>query len=256
MSEKRPNVPKLRFPGFTEPWEQRKLGEVANRVTRKNEGLESQLPLTISAQYGLVDQETFFKKRVASKDLSRYYLMKEGEFAYNKSTSSESPWGAVRRLDRYKSGCVSTLYIVFEVFGVEPQFLATYYETDRWFKGVCSIATEGARNHGLLNIAPADFFKTTLSIPTTTDEQRQIGTFFSSLDDLITLHQRKEHPHEKAPKIKCIRKARRIGLFWVLAEASHRYCLNIVSRLSKRRSLFILCLHNVEERLFYLMPLS
>lgn len=93
-------------------------------------------------------------------------------------------------------------------------------------------------------------------------EQRRIGAFFQQLDHLITLHQRKRnsrqkgHPNEKAPEIKCIRKARRIGLFWVLAEASHRYCLNIVSRLSKHRSLFILCLHNVEERLFYLMPLS
>ena len=115
MSEQKPNVPKLRFPGFTDPWEQRKLGEVANRITRKNENLESQLPLTISAQYGLVDQGVFFKKRVASKDLSSYYLMKRGEFAYNKSTSSVSPWGVVKRLDRYEKGCVSTLQIIYQL---------------------------------------------------------------------------------------------------------------------------------------------
>ena len=165
---------------------------MANRVTRKNENLESQLPLTISAQYGLVDQGAFFKKRIASKDLSSYYLMKRGEFAYNKSTSSVSPWGVVKRLDRYEKGCVSTLYIVFEAHGLEPQFLATYYETDRWYKGVRSIATEGARNHGLLNIAPMDFFMTTLLAPSAVEEQRQIGAFFRSLDDLITLHQRKQ----------------------------------------------------------------
>ena len=67
-------------------WEQRKLEDIANRVTRKNEG-ESDLPLTISSQYGLVDQRTFFNNQVASKDMSGYYLLRKGEFAYNKSTS-------------------------------------------------------------------------------------------------------------------------------------------------------------------------
>ena len=53
------------------------------------------------------------------------------------------------------------------------------------------IAAEGARNHGLLNIAPDDFFKTVLAIPSSPHEQQAIGSFFSRLDDLITLHQRK-----------------------------------------------------------------
>ncbi len=79
------NVPELRFSGFADPWEQRKLGDITRRVTRKNENLESQLPLTISAQYGLVDQTEFFNNRVASSDLSGYYLLHKGEFAYNKS---------------------------------------------------------------------------------------------------------------------------------------------------------------------------
>ena len=83
-------------------WEQRKLEDIANRVTRKNEG-ESDLPLTISSQYGLVDQRTFFNNQVASKDMSGYYLLRKGEFAYNKSTSGDSPWGAVKRLVRYVS---------------------------------------------------------------------------------------------------------------------------------------------------------
>ncbi len=186
------SVPELRFPGFTDPWEQRKLGDIADRITRKNKNLDSELPLTISAQYGLVNQEEFFKKRVASKDLRGYYLVKRGEFAYNKSTSSESPWGVVKRLERHESGCVSTLYIVFATKEINPQFLATYYETDRWFKGVRAIATEGARNHGLLNISPADFFKTGLYVPCSEHEQEAIGAFFQQLDSLITLHQREE----------------------------------------------------------------
>ena len=78
--------PKVRFKGFTDDWEQRKLGEVVERITRKNENLISELPLTISAQYGLIDQNEFFDKRVASKDVSGYYLIYKSEFAYNKST--------------------------------------------------------------------------------------------------------------------------------------------------------------------------
>ena len=183
-------VPAIRFAGFTDPWEQRKLEDIANRVTRKNEG-ESDLPLTISSQYGLVDQRTFFNNQVASKDMSGYYLLRKGEFAYNKSTSGDSPWGAVKRLVRYEKGCVSTLYICFGLDGADPDFLVTYYETDRWYKAVQMIAAEGARNHGLLNIAPNDFFDTALILPPSREEQGLIGLFFARLDDLITLHQRK-----------------------------------------------------------------
>ena len=89
--------PSYRFAGYTESWVEKKLGEIVERITRKNKNLESDLPLTISAQYGLIDQETFFNKKVASKDVSGYYLLKKGEFAYNKSYSSDYPWGAVKR---------------------------------------------------------------------------------------------------------------------------------------------------------------
>ena len=184
-------VPQIRFTGFTDPWEQRKLGEVARRVTRKNENGDSDLPLTISAQYGLVDQRTFFNSQVASKDMSGYFLLHRGEFAYNKSTSTDSPWGAIKRLEKYDMGCVSTLYICFELLSGDSDFLVTYYETDRWYKSVQLIAAEGARNHGLLNIAPDDFFETQICIPKRIDEQRRIGAFFDRLDSLITLHQRK-----------------------------------------------------------------
>lgn len=186
--------PDLRFPGFTEPWEHRKLGDLAERVTRKNTNNESSLPLTISAQYGLIDQMEFFGKRIASHDISGYYLLYNGEFAYNKSTSGDAPWGAVKRLDRYENGAVSTLYIVFAIKDVEQtdsDFLACYYNTNLWHSGVQAVAAEGARNHGLLNIAASDFFNTTLSIPSDIEEQRMIGAFFNKVDDLITLHQRK-----------------------------------------------------------------
>ena len=188
------NTPNIRFKGFTDDWEQRKLEEIVERVTRKNQDLVSELPLTISAQYGLIDQNEFFDKRVASKDVSGYYLIYNGEFAYNKSTSTDAPWGAIKRLDKYENGVLSTLYIVFKIRNeeeVNSDFLVTYYDTSNWHKDIQAIAAEGARNHGLLNIAPADFFKTELMMPQDIDEQKKIGDYFKSLNDLITLHQRK-----------------------------------------------------------------
>ena len=187
------SVPEIRFKGFTDAWEQRKLGEVVERITRKNENLESTLPLTISAQYGLINQNEFFDKRIASKDVSGYFLVRNGEFAYNKSTSSDAPWGAIKRLDRYESGVLSTLYIVFKISDerkTSSDYIVTYYNTDLWHKGIQAIAAEGARNHGLLNVAPADFFETNLTMPKDYAEQQQIGSFFQQLDHLITLHQR------------------------------------------------------------------
>ena len=175
---------------FATTWEQRKLGDVAHRVTRKNEEGMSDLPLTISAQHGLVDQRDFFNSQVASRDMRGYYLLERGEFAYNKSTSSDSPWGAIKRLTEYEKGCLSTLYICFGLDEGDPDFLVTYYETSRWHRGIRMIAAEGARNHGLLNIAPGDFFETELTLPGKIEEQEAIGALFRKLDSLIALHQR------------------------------------------------------------------
>ena len=196
-------TPKIRFSGFTEDWEQRKLGEIAERIIRKNEKLESTLPLTISAQYGLIDQNEFFDKRIASKDVRGYYLIKKGEFAYNKSTSVDAPLGAIKRLDKYKNGVLSTLYILFKIIddtSTSSDYLVTYYATDLWHRGIQSIAAEGARNHGLLNIAPNDFFETMLSIPLNISEQKKVGDFFISLNHLITLHQSKLDKLQKIKK--------------------------------------------------------
>ena len=188
------DVPEIRFKGFTDAWEQRKLGELVERVIRKNTNNESTLPLTISAQYGLVDQITYFNNRVASRDVSNYFLVLNGEFAYNKSTSDGYPFGAVKRLDLYEKGVLSTLYIVFAPKSdqkINSDFLTIFFDTDRWHKGVAERAAEGARNHGLLNISAEDFFEIPLSVPCDITEQSKIGAYFKQLDNLITLHQRK-----------------------------------------------------------------
>ena len=192
---------KLRFRGFTDSWELRKLGEITEKITRKNQSLESLLPLTISAQHGLIDQNSFFNKQIASKDVSGYYLIKNGEFAYNKSYSNAYPWGAIKRLDLHDKGVLSTLYIVFKPTNVESNFLVSYYSADNWHKEVSIRAAEGARNHGLLNISPQDFFETKLLIPNKYEEQEKIGVFFKKLDNLIIFNQDKINRLKNVKKI-------------------------------------------------------
>lgn len=192
MSKEKRRVPKLRFPGFTEDWEQRKLSQFTARVTRKNGG-QSDLPLTISAQDGLVDQRKYFNRQVASRDMSNYYLIKKGEFAYNKSYSEGYPFGAVKRLNYYDIGALSTLYILFEITdkNISSDFIVSYYMTHLWYKEISKRAAEGARNHGLLNISTEDFFDSELNIPNSIEEQVKIGNFIKEFDKFITLHQRK-----------------------------------------------------------------
>ena len=135
--------------------------------------------MTISAQYGLVDQITFFNKTVASVDLSGYYLLYNGDFAYNKSYSNDYAWGAVKRLDKYEKGCLSSLYFVFRPTDkVDSDYLTHYFETSKWHKGISDIAGEGARNHGLLNMAVDDYFATKHSLPSLS-EQKKIACFLN-----------------------------------------------------------------------------
>jgi sau1hsdS1 len=184
-------VPEIRLDGFEGEWVEKRLKDISKRVTRKNNDLVSERALTISAQFGLIDQEEFFQKKIASKDVSGYYLIKKGEFAYNKSYSTGYPLGAIKRLDKYENGVLSTLYILFKAVDVDSDYLAHYYESDKWHQEVSMCAAEGARNHGLLNIAPADFFNTRLVVPKELEEQRAIGSYFSNLDNLINSHQEK-----------------------------------------------------------------
>src|SRR5699024_3896840 len=177
--------------GFSEDWEQEKLKNVVERVTRKNNG-KTDLPLTISAQDGLVDQRHYFKRQVASKNMDNYILNKKGEYAYNKSYSKDYPFGAIKMLKKYYYGALSTLYIVFKATNISPRFLESYYESHYWHKEINKIAAEGARSHGLLNLSTQDFFKTNIKIPSTSDEQLKISNIVNQLDSLITLHTKKE----------------------------------------------------------------
>lgn len=182
-----PNVPTLRFAEFTDEWEKYELSHFVTRITRRNKNNKSSLPLTISAQYGLVDQISFFNKTVASVDLSGYYLLYNGDFAYNKSYSNDYAWGAVKRLDKYEKGCLSSLYFVFRPNdNVDSDYLTHYFESSKWHKGISNIAGEGARNHGLLNMSVDDYFATKHCLPSL-PEQKKIARFFNAITRRIEI---------------------------------------------------------------------
>ena len=181
--------PKLRFPGFDEPWKAEKLSDFAERVTRKNTNNETSLPLTISSKDGLVDQISYFNKTVASKDMSGYYLLKNGEYAYNKSYSVGYDFGSVKRLDRYDMGALSTLYICFALKKHDSDFIKAYFDSLKWYREIYMISAEGARNHGLLNVPTDEFFDTKHYIPRDSAEQRKIADFMIALERRIEAQQ-------------------------------------------------------------------
>ena len=181
--------PKLRFPGFDEPWRVERLSDFADRVTRKNSKNETDLPLTISSKDGLVDQVSYFNKTVASKDMSGYYLLKNGEFAYNKSYSVGYDFGSIKRLDRYPMGALSTLYICFALKKHDSDFIKAYFDSLKWYREIYMISAEGARNHGLLNVPTDEFFDTKHYLPENTEEQRKIADFLITLERRIEAQQ-------------------------------------------------------------------
>ena len=178
-------MPELRFPEFRDEWKKEKLSDFVVRVTRKNKDNQSNLPLTISSKDGLVDQVTYFNKKVSSKDMSEYYLLKNGEFAYNKSYSVGYDFGSIKRLDMYGEGALSTLYICFALKKHNSDFIKTYFDSLKWYKEIYMIAAEGARNHGLLNVPTEDFFDTVHALPKSIDEQTKIADFLTLLEQRI-----------------------------------------------------------------------
>ena len=159
-------------------------------MTRKNSANETDLPLTISSKDGLVDQISYFNKTVASKDMSGYYLLKNGEYAYNKSYSVGYDFGSIKRLDRYPMGALSTLYICFALKKHNSDFIRAYFDSLKWYKEIYMISAEGARNHGLLNVPTDEFFETQHILTENVDEQEKIAQFISLVERRIEAQQR------------------------------------------------------------------
>jgi len=191
---------KTRFKEFGKPakdgelpegWEENKLREVFERITRKNTENNTNV-LTISAQQGFVNQEKYFNKQIASEKLTNYFLLKKGEFAYNKSYSNGYPLGAIKRLDNFDKGVVTTLYICFCLFPnrYSSDFIKFYFDAGPLNRGLVKIAHEGGRAHGLLNVTPNNFFGLQLKLPPT-KEQTRIATVLTTADKEIEILNKK-----------------------------------------------------------------
>ena len=176
--------PMCRIEGFGQALSTYKMSDFSSRIATKNKDSKCSLVLTIAAQYGLVNQESFFNKSVASENLTGYYLLHKGEFAYNRSYSAGYDWGTVKRLDNYDEGVLSTLYICFKINEtiVDSDYLAYYFESTKWHRGLSDIAGEGARNHGLLNVSMADYFNTKHRFPVI-EEQKTIAKILNAITE-------------------------------------------------------------------------
>ena len=173
-----------------EGWKKVELGECFSRLVRKNDEGNTNV-LTISAQHGLISQEKFFNKSIASEDKSNYFLLEKGDFAYNKSYSAGYPFGAIKSLEKYEKGIVSPLYICFKKTADNkcPEYFLHYFEAGLANNEICAIAQEGARNHGLLNISTDDFFKIKILLPPL-PEQQKIAEILSTQDKIIELKEK------------------------------------------------------------------
>jgi type I restriction enzyme S subunit len=168
-------------------WKIEKFEKIFKRVVTKN--IENNLNiLTISAQHGLINQQDFFNKSVSASNVTGYYLLKKGDFAYNKSYSKGYPMGAIKRLCKYEKGVVSTLYICFNIKdNSNADFYEHYFESGKINKQIHKIAQEGARNHGLLNLSVIEFFKDIDIMKPHIREQEKIASFLNEITKQITL---------------------------------------------------------------------
>ncbi len=178
---------KTKLGWLPEDWDVVKFSSIFKKINRKNNEGNTNI-LTISANYGLVSQDKYFNKLVASENTSNYFLIQNGEFAYNKSYSKNYPMGAIKLLEKYSKGIVSNLYICFsmnENLPYKVNFFKFYFDAGCLNKEIYKIAQEGARNHGLLNMSTADFFNTKLAVPKNILEQEKIAEVLSCWDDGI-----------------------------------------------------------------------
>ena len=179
---------KKRLTGFNGEWKRLHMKEVFDRVIRKNTEVNTNV-ITISAQRGFVRQTDFFNKTIASDILDNYFLVKKGEFCYNKSYSNGYPWGATKRLTDFEKAVVTTLYICFKIKDTRQSsgdFFEHYFEANLLDIGLRKIAHEGGRAHGLLNVTPRDFFDLKVTVPDF-DEQIAIANVLHISDNEITL---------------------------------------------------------------------
>ena len=188
---KKEQVPAIRFQGFADPWEQRKLSEVADKVTEKNTDLTVQETFTNSAEFGVISQRDFFDHDISNaENIGGYYVVRDEDFVYNPRISVTAPVGPVNRNKLGRNGVMSPLYTVFRTHDIDTTYLEWFFKSSYWHPFMFFNGDSGARSDRF-SIKDAVFFEMPIPVPKK-EEQRQIGAYMDALDHLITLHQREE----------------------------------------------------------------
>ena len=191
MSKEKRRVPKLRFPGFTEDWEQRKLSDISTKVTTKNVDVHFTETLTNSAEQGIISQVDFFDKEISNKDnINGYYIVDNNDFIYNPRISTLAPVGPINRNKLNRTGIMSPLYTVFRSSNVDLGFLEWYFQSSHWHRYMKLNGDSGARADRIA-IKDSTFFEMPIKIPVNIKEQVLIGEILEKFNQYITLHQRK-----------------------------------------------------------------
>ena len=183
-------IPSIRFRGFDDDWEQRKLSEITDKVTEKNAGLQYVETFTNSAEFGIISQRDFFDHDIAKLgSLDGYYIVKNEDFVYNPRISTSAPVGPINRNKLGRTGVMSPLYTVFRLHDIDTTYLEYFFKCGYWHSFMNFNGDSGARSDRF-SIRDNVFFQMPIPIPDI-DEQREIGELLTCLDNLITLHQRK-----------------------------------------------------------------
>ena len=184
------NVPELKFPEFEGEWEEKKLGEFAGKVTKKNVDKKYIETLTNSAELGIISQKDYFDKEISNIDnIKKYYVVEENDFVYNPRISNYAPFGPVNRNKLGKKGVMSPLYTVFKIQNIDLNFIEFYFKSSKWYRFMALNGDSGARADRF-SIKNRTFMEMPLHIPCM-DEQIKIGQFFSKLDRQIELEEQK-----------------------------------------------------------------
>ena len=184
------NNPKIRFKGHTDAWEQRKLNEIAEKVTEKNRNNLYDEPFTNSAEQGIISQKDYFDREVVNEEnLDGYYVVRDDDFVYNPRVSVTAPVGPINRNKLGRNGVMSPLYTVFRTHDINTTYLEHYFKTKCWHLFMKMNGDSGAR-FDRFSIATSLFMEMPIPCPDL-DEQAKIGCYFDGVDKLITLHQRK-----------------------------------------------------------------
>lgn len=184
------DVPEIRFKEFTYAWEQRKLGDVADKVTVKNSNLQYIETFTNSAEVGIISQRDYFDHDIANlSNLDGYYIVQKEDFVYNPRISTSAPVGPINRNKLGRIGVMSPLYTVFRTHNVDTTYLEYFFKSQYWHSFMKFHGDSGARADRF-SIKDAIFFEMPIPLPDI-DEQQKIGDYLNSVDYLITLHQRK-----------------------------------------------------------------